>query len=71
MEMIWPLILAVLFVVILFITHSTAYRDGYKQGQADAIEGNRNVNLVQFKDGSRKWYYKSDLKGLEEHEIIK
>lgn len=45
-------------------------RDGYKQGQADAIKGEIKVTLVEFKDGERGWYYEDELKDLKEYKLV-
>lgn len=54
----YMLIALVLLVMVLVIACIFIYfKEGYKQGQIDALSGKQHYHLVEFKDGVRKYYH--------------
>jgi hypothetical protein len=56
--------------VLMILVNKAGYDNGYKKGQVEALNGNIEFVLVEFKDGSRDYYKRSELKNLVEHKII-
>jgi len=57
---------------VLFLYGKIAQEEGYKKGQIDYKNGIDKFTLIEFEDGTREYYKKSELKDLKVHkEIIK
>lgn len=66
-------VIIAVFCLVSWLCYSQGKKDGYKDGQMDAIKGVIKYKLIEFKDGERKYYRDDELKDLieQDYKIIK
>ena len=69
--MVTAVIVFVLWVFSLIIVSINRYKNGYREGQIDAMNDKNNYRLIEFKDGVREYRHADELSKLTKHTVIK